>query len=372
MQLQLLSFTGLVRQFAAAAQTSTATVLDFAGGAIMRAIAEANASVALWVQYLCVKTLRMTRAATSQGADLDTWMTDYTLSRNAAATARGLITLSRFTATSLAVVPVGAQVKTGDGTQSFVVVVDATHSAWNASLNGYVISAGVASLAGIPVQAVTAGTGGNAQAGTVTLLASAMPGVDTVSNPAAFAGGANAESDAAFRARFQAFILALREGTTAAVIFAAQSGRAGISVAVLENQPRSGAFIVVVDDGTGSPPSTLTDAVYASVDAVRPVGSAFSVQGPHVVAVSVSFAIAVAAGVSKPSLLAPVGKAVADWIGALPLGATLPYSRIAQIAYDAAPGQIVNVTSVLVNGATTDLVPTDPTAAYRGPTVTVA
>lgn len=70
--------------------------------------------------------------------------------------------------------------------------------------------------ADVPAQAVEAGAGGNVIAGTVTLL-SAMPvGVVQCTNPAAFSGGCDAESDEALRGRVLASYQRLPNGANAA------------------------------------------------------------------------------------------------------------------------------------------------------------
>ncbi len=43
-------------------------------------------------------------------------------------------------------------------------------------------------------------------------------------------------------------------------------------------------------------------------------------------------------------------------IEALPIGAPLPFTRLAQLAYAADPA-VTNVTSILLNGAASDLIP---------------
>ena len=57
------------------------------------------------------------------------------------------------------------------------------------------------------------------------------------------------------------------------------------------------------------------------------------------------------------------------FVDALPIGAPLPWSRIAQLAYDASP-QVANVTAVLLNGATADLTP-PPSGVIKAAPVTV-
>src|ERR1700761_3299854 len=112
MQLSLRTFSTLDQDMAATVQASDAELLDLTVGSTLRAVLEANASVGLWMQWLILLVLRTTRAATSSGTDLDSWMADMTLSRLPAVPATGIATFSRFTSTTSAVIPVGAMVRT--------------------------------------------------------------------------------------------------------------------------------------------------------------------------------------------------------------------------------------------------------------------
>ena len=136
MQLSLQTFSTLVQNMAAAVQGASNQLLDLTVGSTLRAVLEANASVALWMQWLILQVLRMTRAATSSGADLDSWMADFSLMRLPAVAATGLVTFSRFSPTMAALVPVGALVRTADGTQTFRVTEDTANVAWDPSSNG--------------------------------------------------------------------------------------------------------------------------------------------------------------------------------------------------------------------------------------------
>jgi uncharacterized phage protein gp47/JayE len=146
--LSLLTFTTLVENAAAAVQGACSQLLNLTVGSVLRAILEANASVALWLQWLIVSVLALCRAATSTGSNLDSWMADYYFDRLAAVAAAGPVTFARYSPTTTAlIVPyfnadgstntAGAQVKTADGTQIFGVTVDTTNAAWNASQGGY-------------------------------------------------------------------------------------------------------------------------------------------------------------------------------------------------------------------------------------------
>ena len=78
--------------------------------------------------------------------------------------------------------------------------------------------------ADVPAQAVEAGAGGNVIAGTVTLL-SAMPvGVVQCTNPAAFSGGCDAESDEALRGRVLAHEVAVVSGQGVSIDLAIDRG----------------------------------------------------------------------------------------------------------------------------------------------------
>ena len=78
---------------AAAVEASATQLLDLTVGSTLRAVLEANASIGLWMQWLILQVLRTTRAATSNGADLDSWMADLTLTRLPAVAATGTVTL---------------------------------------------------------------------------------------------------------------------------------------------------------------------------------------------------------------------------------------------------------------------------------------
>lgn len=360
MNLPLQTFTSLIQASAAAVQGACTQLLDLTVGSVLRAVLEANASIALWIQWLIVLVLGTTRAATSHGSDLDTWTADYGLARLAAAPADGIITFARFTPGGSAFIPVGAVVRTADASQSFAVIAAPSNPAWNAALNGYVLAVGIAST-DVLVQAVVPGFAGNVQAATVTLLGSAIPGVDTVTNAAPFAGGLDSESDAALRARFANYVATRSEATTAAVEYAISSIRQGLAVAIAENVDtqgdyRPGNFVVVVDDGTGSPPDSLLSTCSAAVNAVRPIGSTYSIQPPTVVTANVSLTIAVAAGAAKTLVLPLVAAALIGYIDSLPIGAPLAYTRLAQLAYSASPS-VTNVSSVVLNSGTADLQP---------------
>jgi uncharacterized phage protein gp47/JayE len=343
---------------AAAVQAAAGQLLDLTVGSTLRAILEATASIAL-LQWLILQVLQMTRAATSNGADLDSWMADFSLTRMAASPASGTVTFSRYNSNASTLVPVGALVRTADGTQTFAVTEDSTATGWNQTQNGYAIGAGIGAL-DVPVVALAAGTSGNVQAASISVLASALSGIDSVINVAAFGNGVDAESDSAFRLRFQNFMSSLSRATILAVGYAINTVQQGLNYTIQENMSASGAFqlgnfVIVVDDGSGYPSNALLSMIQQAVDTVRPVGSTFAVFAPMVIEVNISLTITAIAGTDKALITPQVAGAIGAYVNALPVSASLPASRIAQIAYTSSPN-VSNVTAILLNGQTSDVI----------------
>lgn len=351
------SFATLVQDIAAGIQGRASDLIDFTVGSPLRAIAEGVSSILLWMQSLILRVLAATRAATSTGSDLDTWMADFGLTRIAAVAATGNVTFARFTAsTSAPFIPVGAQLRTSDGSQTYTVIADTTNSAYSATLGGYTLASGVTSVS-VLVQADTAGAAGNVSAGAITQMLTPVPGVDTVSNPSPLASGADAESDAAFRTRFQAYILGLSRGDLYGVEYALSAMQVGLQYEIIEGQDPGGAtdygfFFIVADDGSGSPSSTFLNNVYAAVNAVRPLGIRFGVIGPTLVTANWAMTVTVASGYTASSVQSAVQTTIAAKINALGLGAGLPITQLASWAY-AVPG-VASVSAMTINGVSGD------------------
>jgi uncharacterized phage protein gp47/JayE len=369
-QLSLLNFPALVQLGSAACQKACNKLLNLAVGSVTRSIIEASSSVALWLQYLIVQVYLGTRLKTSQGADVDSFVNDFTLVRDPAVPSTGTVTFSRSSAGyaalivpyfagdgSVAAVANGTTVITVDRSQTFGVVTDTTNAAWNTGLGGYFLPIGAQSV-DLTVQNLVPAAAGNIQAGAISLLGTSIPGVDFVTNTAAFGNGKDAESDDALKARFAVFIATRARATVAAVEEAIISVQQGLSYATIENtlpngQARNGFFTVTIDDGTGNPSSTLISAVYAAIDQVRPIGSVFTVQGPAVIYANVNMTISAAAGYSKATLQGLVSTAIQNYINGLGIGQALSYTRLSALAYGV-PG-VSTVSNVLLNNGTSDI-----------------
>lgn len=370
------NFAALVQSQAAAIQGRASKLIDFSVGSVLRAIVEANAGLTLWLQAELLRVLLNTRASTSSGNDLDTFVADYGLSRLGAQFAVGTVTFSRFTPSAQAVIPIGATVKTLDGQHTFQVVADPANSNYNSGLNGYVLGAGIASI-NVPVEAIAAGAAANADAGTIGLIATSIPYVDTVTNAAAVAGGGDAESDASLRTRFINYILSLSRGTTAAIIFAVTSLRLGLQAKVIEHEnfdgtPNDGFLCVTVatSDIDPVPPAPVLSQATAAALAYRAGGVWVGVFGPNVLTANVQLNLVIAAGFDANTVIGGVGETIRGYLNTLPLGATLYASKLTQVALNSSSG-VEAVSYCAINGGDADLV-ADDRSIVRAGTVTVA
>ncbi len=359
MELSLQSFSTLVRNMSANAQASCAALTDLTAGSVTRALIEASASASLWVQYLILQVMSMTRLASSSETDVDSFVNDFGLTRLPGTAAIGTVTFTSLAPTTQsAVIPVGATVRTSDGSQTFSVIVDELNPAWSFAVYAYVRPVGTASV-DLPVQAAGVGSVGNVQASTINLLGQTITGIDTCNNAAAFTTGVNAEMDAALKARFVNYINTRSRATIAAIGNAIASVQQNLTYAIQENADTTGAyragfFTAVVDDGTGAPSTALIASVSAAIDAVRPVGTGYAVVGPQLLSVQISLSLTTVFGADTTAVANNVGTAITVFVDGLSVGAVLPYSRIASVAYGA-DARVTNVSNVIVNGKTSDV-----------------
>ena len=83
--------------------------------------------------------------------------------------------------------------------------------------------------------AANAGSQGNVLANSITSTNTGISGVDIVTNASAFTNGIDAETDAAFRIRFVAYLLSLSKDTKAAIGSAINNVQQGLSYTLTEN-----------------------------------------------------------------------------------------------------------------------------------------
>lgn len=362
MPLETRTFSQFVDDMTAVVQGSAAKLLDVSTGSVLRAVLEAGASVALWLQWLISDVMNSSRAATASGGSLDSWMADFSFTRLPASHASGQVLFGRYNATREVTIPVGSTVRTPDGSIVVSVLVDRSHPCWVEAAAGYKLGAGQYSIE-LPVESSGSGAAMNIQAGTLTLLASALAGIDTVTNNAPLVGGIDAETDHDFRRRFLDYINSRSLATLGAVRDAIQGTRQGLNFIIDEGVNESGDslaghFVVTVDDGTGFPPSSLLQQLSDRIEDVRPIGTSFSVTCPDVILASVSVSLSIDGDTvsSSADLRLQVTNAIIAYIQKLSIGQELSVTRVAQVAY-AQSQAVQNVRQITINGTSADLVP---------------
>lgn len=139
---------------------------------------------------------------TKSGADLDAFVALFGFTRQTSRRASGTMLLQRDTpAPASFVVPSGAQFSTVGAYPVIVQIVTST-----------TFPRGATSVS-VPAQATVGGASGNVAANTITKFSSTVTGLVSVTNPTAFSGGQDAESDAQLRERFKRTIFRSMAGT---------------------------------------------------------------------------------------------------------------------------------------------------------------
>jgi len=378
MQLSLLNKDQVTANMVAAIQSTAAGAgftISMNQGSIMLAIVEAAAGMFLWLQWQAVILLGISRLATSNGADVDSFCDgDFDCPRLQGSAASGQVTFARYSTANAAIIPVGTPVKTIDGTQSFTVIADSSNAAWQAPnssypLGSFLIPAGTASI-NCTVQSAVVGTAGNVLAGTIGLISSTINFVDTVTNAEDFTNGLTAETDTAYKARFGLYLIGLNKSTAMAVQSAILAISQNLTCAILNNvQTIGGAFaasyfVVAVDDGSGDTPSGTLNACAAAVAETQGLGAMGYVVQATVVEATVVLTITCASAALKTTAQPIVQAAIAAYIGSLPVASVpaggapangfLSYGKILQLAFNAS-SSVLDVSAVTLNGGTSDI-----------------
>ncbi len=246
---------------------------DSSDTSVAKTLAAATGQCLEELSYNSQNILSVFSIDTAAGDDLDRRALDYLptpLARIPAQPAVASLTFSRGSTGGAVTIPAGTRVTDG-GQQAFLTQQDAT------------IPAGQASLGQVAASAVVAGIAGNVAANTLTVFGQRPLGVDAVTNPVAATGGANAESDAAFRQRIRQYVSGVARGTPSALVAAvtgaydATSNQTILYAAVEEDETRPGRSVLYVADAAGTSgaiPTAVTGDVLTANRLGPPPGSA--------------------------------------------------------------------------------------------------
>ncbi|EHH67018.1 baseplate J/gp47 family protein [Gluconobacter morbifer] len=359
MSLSLRSFATTVSTAVATAQASCTQLIDVSVGSPARALVESVSGIGLWLQYLLLQLMMRTRLSTSSGADCDSFINDFGMTRLPGTAATGMVVMTSFSPGSQsAVVVPGVKVRTVSGL-SFSVVKDSTLAGWSPDAGGYVRPAGVGAVS-VPVQCDVAGCSGNVSAGALCLMGTAVSGIDTVTNESALLNSSDQETDAQVRARFPLWLAAKATASRMAVGNAVEGVQTNLRYALrdgvaADGTSRCGYFTAVINDGSGAPSDQLLANAYAAIDAVRALGVGFCVQPPAVMTMDVSMTVTVPASVPVTQARSAIQTAIMQDIAATDVGDGYAYSRLSYLAYVGAGVSVTSVLNVLLNGEQADI-----------------
>jgi len=165
--------------------------------------------------------------------------------------------------------------------------------------------------ADVPVQALEAGSAGNAAAGSITVMAVAPVGISSCTNLTPCSGGADEEGDELLRERILNAYSRLPNGSNAAFYRQEAMSFDQVAAAAVQPRPRGvGTVDVVVASQAGVPEQALLDELAAWFQERREIAVDVQVRAPRTVKVDLSVQIAPKAGVEFGSAAAEVEEAL--------------------------------------------------------------
>ena len=221
---------------------------------------------------------------TAQGQYLDYHAETRGISRSVATAAEGYLRFLVDTAVGQDLeIPEGTVCMTGDGVRF-------------ATIQPGVLTAGTMQT-DVLARAMEPGSAGNVAAGTVTLMAVPPAGVRRCSNPVAFAGGADQESDEALRQRILDSYRRLPNGANAAYYEQVAMSYPGVASAKAVGRVRGiGTVDVTVATEAGLPGEELLEEIQDYLEQRREIAVDVLVQGPEEVAVDIAVSLQAAEG----------------------------------------------------------------------------
>lgn len=201
-------------------------------------------------------------AKTSWGEYLEMRAEEHGIFRKVAVSATGTITI-----TGTGTVSNGAVFQTSSGIQF--------HTLKEIDVSG---------SGSVAIACDTAGTAGNVDADTITVISASIPGITAVTNPAATTGGYNEETDTEL---YNRLIFKVRQPATSGNVndyIEWATSIAGVGhVAVVPLWNGNGTVKVIVTDSSGNPASSnLLTQVSTTIETKHPIGATVSVVAPTI------------------------------------------------------------------------------------------
>lgn len=215
-----------------------------------------------------------------------------------------------------------------------------------------------------PIEAVEPGIGGNVMANIINVMATPIPGIATVSNPAALDGGMDVESDEALLARFLVRVRSPSAGGNKAdyINWALEVSGVGAAIVVpLWNGPGTVKVVIL---GTDKKPasSALVNDVQEHIsptpglgEGKAPIGALVTVAAAKAINIDVTAAIVLSSGASLAAVTAAFQSTIDEYLKNIAFSSdpSVKFVRIGSMLLDT-PG-VSDYSALLVNGDTNNV-----------------
>ncbi|ANY70763.1 baseplate J protein [Paenibacillus sp. BIHB 4019] len=275
---------------------------------------------------------------TTYGQYLDLRAAEYGLTRKVSAKSTGTLT---FSGAGGVTVPVGTRVQTsaaGEEPVYFTTTASGTLTGRPATVT-------------VPAEADEASASGNVAAGAINTVLGGLSGVVTVTNNAAFTGGAVGETEEEFRARI--LERAAKPATSGNANQYRQwalevSGVSDAQVIPVWSGPGTVKVVLLAADKTAPDSGTVTAAA-SYIESLRPIGATVTVVGATEIPINVSVSVTLAPGATIEAVEAQITEGVTAYLASIAFNDNLVrYTRIAAVILDLPP--VVDYEDLTVNG----------------------
>lgn len=298
-------------------ESASGLTLSDGGDMSLRFLALAAQLYTLYCEAEYVMTQTVPQTAT--GENLDSFAELRGLTRTAATKATGTL---KFTAASgvAASVPKGTRCK-GDNGSEYVTVEAGSISVEN----------GCCELA---AEAVVGGADGNAAANSVRLMMLAPEGVVSCTNPLAFSGGKDAESDASLRRRvLESYKSMINGGSAAHYKALAMTVPNVVAANVIPKNRGVGTVDVVIATHENAQTASAVNAVQSLLDENREVCVDVKVKAPISAAIAVEATVKAKSGYVASTVADEVKTALQNYFCAELLGCDITRAELSKVIY---------------------------------------
>lgn len=327
-------------------------------------LAAATAANCMFVQFQAQYTTFFARLQTCTGPDVDSFCMQFNFPREGAQFASGQVKLSvPLPVVTQLVIPIGSIIQTTAGNIQYQLVADTGQAAYSPSLRAYVLAASGPTSITATVQALVAGSAYNVQIGQLVAFGSSSYGFTSVTNLSSIVNGADQETDANYKLRFESYIQSLSKATYLAILVACETTFPDFTYTILNNtnpegQSIPGWFTVIANNPGETVDSDQLAALTTAVQAVR----AFTVQANVIAAVpvlpNINLNIAVLPNTVLSTVQAAVQTAIIGYVNSLPVGAKLYISNLMDVAINTSSLiTSVELSSVTIGGHPLDFTP---------------